>query len=144
MPGMEQKPPQAGPAQGSPMGSMPGMEGMNGKDHMAGMHMTGLFGGYSMSRDASGTSWQPDLAEHHGIHAMLGDWMLMGHLMLNGIYDTQSGPRGDDKTFLAGMIMGMARRELSDSDLVSFRAMLSPEPFMGRRGYPLLLQTGET
>lgn len=40
--------------------------------------------------------------------------------------------------------MGMARRDFSHSDLLSFRIMLSPEPFMGRRGYPLLLQTGET
>jgi len=143
MPGMEHKP-SKGAAQNPPSGNMQAMEGMNAHDNMAGMNMTGVFGGYPMSRDASGTSWQPDLAEHHGIHAMLGDWMLMGHLMLYGIYDTQSGPRGDDKTFLAGMIMGMARRELTDSDLVSFRAMLSPEPFMGRRGYPLLLQTGET
>lgn len=119
---------------GMNMGEKPGMQ----------MRMTGLFGAYPMGRDASGTSWQPDLAEHHGIHAMVGDWMLMGHLMLWGIYDTQSGPRGDKKAFPAGMIMGMARRELSDSDLISLRAMLSPEPFMGRRGYPLLLQTGET
>jgi len=37
------------------------------------MTMTGALGGYPMTRDASGTSWQPDLAEHHGIHLMAGD-----------------------------------------------------------------------
>jgi hypothetical protein len=111
---------------------------------MAGMTMTGAFGAYPMSRDASGTSWQPDLAEHHGIHVTAGDWMLMAHAMLWGIYDTQSGPRGDDKFFLAGMLMGMARRDFGENDTLSFRAMLSPDPFMGRSGYPLLLQAGET
>jgi hypothetical protein len=130
---------------GQPKDDMTKMPGMDMKD-MPGMQMemTGLFGDYPMARDASGTSWQPDLAEHRGLHATLDDWMLMGHLMLWGIYDTQNGPRGDDKVFPAGMIMGSARRELSDSDIVSLRIMLSPEAFMGRRGYPLLLQTGET
>ena len=69
-----------------------------------------------MSRDASGTSWQPDAAEHNGVHATAGDWMLMGHLMLTGVYGTQSGPRGGDKTFLEGMLMGAARRDFGDTD----------------------------
>src|SRR6185437_13173452 len=55
-----------------------------------------------------------------------------------------SGPRGDEKFFPAGMVMGMARRDLGESDALQFRAMLSPDPLMGRRGYPLLLASGET
>jgi hypothetical protein len=39
--------------------------------------------------------------------------------------------------------MGMAQQTLGDGTL-GFRAMLSPEPFMGPGGYPLLLATGET
>jgi hypothetical protein len=70
--------------------------------------------------------------------------MLMGHLMLWGIYDSQSGPRGGDKLFAAGMLMGSARRDVFNGDTLNFRAMLSPEPLMGSNGYPLLLQTGET
>ena len=130
------------PAAGTVQNSMPGMNTAN----MPSMQMptTGLFGSYPMARDASGTSWQPDLAEHRGLHDMLGDWMLMGHLTLWGIYDTQSGTRGDDMVFASGMLMGSARRDFSADDLLNFRIMLSPEPFMGRRGYPLLLQTGET
>jgi hypothetical protein len=104
----------------------------------------GVLGSYPMSRDASGTSWQPDAASHGGIHAMAGDWMLMGHLRLTGVYDWQSGPRGDDMAFLAGMAMGMARRDFGAADTLQFRLMLSPDPFMGKRGYPLLLATGET
>src|SRR4051794_23226834 len=91
----------AGPAlaQADSMQAMPGM-------NMPTMEMpsTGILGAYPMSRDASGTSWQPDAAEHGGVHEMAGDWMLMGHLMLTGVYDMQSGPRGDDKTFLEGMV----------------------------------------
>jgi hypothetical protein len=37
----------------------------------------------------------------------------------------------------------MARRPIGDGTL-QFRAMLSPDPVMGKRGYPLLLASGET
>lgn len=75
---------------------------------------------------------------------MRGPWVLMGHIMLNGVYSWQDGPRGDEKAFLAGMIMGIARRDLANGDVIQFRGMLSPDPFMGRSGYPLLLAAGET
>jgi hypothetical protein len=122
--------------------SMPGMD-MSG---MAGMDMAShsALGAYPMARDSSGTSWQPDLSEQTMLQTMSGDWMLMGHLMLTGIYDTQSGPRGGDKTYLAGMAMGMAQRSFGADDTLVFHAMMSPDPFMGRSGYPLLLATGET
>ena len=45
--------------------------------------------------------------------------------------------------FVSGMVMGMARRDLGRGTL-QLRAMLSPDPLMGRRGYPLLLAAGET
>jgi len=113
--------------------AMPGME----------QPMTGALGAYPMSREASGTAWQPDASTHGGLHATAGDWTLMGHLTLTAVYDWQEGPRGDEMGFVAGMIMGMARRDLGNGTL-QFRAMLSPEPLMGRRGYPLHLASGET
>jgi hypothetical protein len=67
----------------------------------------------------------------------------MGHGVLNLVYGHQSGPRGDDKAFASGMLMAMARRPLGDGTL-QFRAMLSPDPPMGKSGYPLLLASGET
>lgn len=113
-------------------------------DHGEGVHaMTGAFGPYAMTRESSGTAWQPDNSEHSGVHVMSGDWTLMGHGVLNLIYDHQSGPRGDDKVFAGGMLMGTARRPISNGTL-QFRAMLSPDPLMGKRGYPLLLASGET
>ena len=75
--------------------------------------------------------------------AMSGDWTLMAHGVANLVYDHQSGPRGDDKTFVSGMLMGMARRPLGNG-AVQFKAMVSPDPLMGPSGYPLLLASGET
>jgi hypothetical protein len=106
--------------------------------------MTGALGSYPMSRDASGTAWQPDSTPHPMGHVMRGDWTLMGHTLLNGVYSWQEGPRGDEQVFLAGMVMGAARRELDGGDTLTLRGMLSPDPFMGKRGYPLLLAAGET
>jgi hypothetical protein len=67
----------------------------------------------------------------------------MAHGLLNLVADHQSGPRGDDKAFASGMLMGMARHPLGKGT-VQFKAMLSPDPLMGKSGYPLLLATGET
>ena len=124
------------------MGDMP--TGNMPMQDLADMGSTGVLGSYPMTRDASGTSWQPDNSMHSAVHAIAGDWTLMGHMMLWGIYDTQSGPRGADKAFIEGMLMGAARRDLADGDRLNFRAMLSPDPFMGKSGYPELLASGET
>ena len=58
-----------------------------------------------MGRDASGTAWQPDVSSHGGVHVHSGDWMLMTHALLNGVYAWSDGPRGDEKAYLAGMVM---------------------------------------
>lgn len=109
-----------------------------------GLHaMTGALGRYPMAREASGTAWQPDTSKHGGLHVMSGDWTLMAHGELNLVHDWQGGPRGDTKTYAAGMLMGMARRPLGKGTL-QFKAMVSPDPLMGKRGYPLLLASGET
>jgi len=103
----------------------------------------GALGPYAMTREASGTAWQPDSSPHAGAHVTAGRWALMGHATLYGVYDRQSGPRGGEKGFVAGMAMGSARRALGPGTL-QLRASLSPDPLMGRRGYPLLLASGET
>jgi hypothetical protein len=105
--------------------------------------MSAALGPYPMQREASGTAWQPDNSAHHGLMITSGEWMLMAHGVLNLVTDHQSGPRGDDKAFPSGMLMGMASRPLGDGRL-QFKAMVSPDPLMGPRGYPLLLASGET
>ena len=106
--------------------------------------MESALGPYHMTRDASGTSWQPDASHHDAIMVHAGGWMLMGHALINGVYDSQSGPRGGDKAYLAGMLMGEASHSLGEANTMQFKAMLSPDPAMGPSGYPLLLATGET
>ena len=123
--------------------SQMGHEPAEAGGHVGHGAMAGAFGPYLMTREASGTAWQPDNAEHAGLMTMSGDWTLMAHGNLDLIYDWQGGPRGDDKLFAAGMLMGMARRPIANGTL-QFKGMLSPDPLMGKRGYPLLLATGET
>jgi hypothetical protein len=116
----------------------------SGQDGAAVGSASGLFGDYPASREASGTSWQPEAAPMHGRHGMLGAWSAGGHAFLNAIYDEQGGPRGDDEHFATSMAMAMAQRELGGGRL-GLRGMLSLDPWLvGRRGYPLLFQTGET
>jgi hypothetical protein len=123
---------------------------MTGMDHSDGdtikthHDMMGARGFYPMTREGSGTSWVPDDSSHGGIHGPDGDWMLMGHATLEGVYSSQGGPRGDDKAYVGGMLMGTALRAFDNGDNLQFRAMVSPDPFMGKRGYPLLLAAGET
>ncbi|HXS40805.1 MAG TPA: hypothetical protein VN766_11520 [Stellaceae bacterium] len=125
-------------------GSMGGMPGMNmGEDEMGMGPMQGMYGPYLMSREASGTSWQPESTPVEGAQLMAGNWMWMFHGIVNGIYDHQSGPRGGTKWFSNSMGMAMGQRPLGPGTL-GLRAMLSLDPLMGKRGYPLLLQTGET
>jgi hypothetical protein len=108
-----------------------------------GRAMTGALGPHPISREASGTAWQPDSSPHGGLHLNSGAWALMGHAALHGVYVNQGSPRGGEKAFVSGMVMGMARRPLGPGTL-QLRASLSPDPLMGRRGYPLLLAAGET
>jgi hypothetical protein len=136
MPGMTMP---TAPKPAEPAKAMPSHE-----KHPAGhMAMTGALGSYPMTREASGTAWQPDSSEHSGVMSMSGDWTLMAHGTLNLVYDSQGSRRGDDKPFASGMLMGMARRRLGQGT-VQLKAMISPDPLMGPSGYPLLLASGET
>src|SRR5947209_6602178 len=97
----------ANPHAGHDMAAMPGMD----KSHP----MTGALGPYSATREASGTAWQPDASEHAGLHLARGPWTVMLHGLLNAVYDSQSGPRGDDKGFVSGMLMAMAQRPVGEA-----------------------------
>ena len=116
---------------------------MSGMSGMAMGHMKGQLASYPMTRDASGTAWQPDSSPLEGLHGDIAGWSTMLHGYFTLVYDNQGGPRGDTKTFFESMIMGMAQRPLGGGTL-TLRAMGSLDPFMGKSGYPLLLQTGET
>jgi hypothetical protein len=127
------------PHAGHDMAAQPGMQGMAHGDH----GMGGALGAYSMGRDSSGSAWQPESAPMVGWHGQAGGWSTMVHGEIWGVWDDQGGPRGEDKAFSESMIMAMAQRPLGAGTL-TLRAMGSLDPLMGRAGYPLLLQTGET
>jgi hypothetical protein len=135
--------PMTSPTNGAAMpGMTSGASSMAGMDMSGGM-MAGQAGSYAMTRDASGTSWQPESSPMQGTSFMLGGWSAMLHGSVTGIYDYQGGKRGDDKVFVESMVMAMAQTKAGPGTL-TLRAMLSLDPLMGKSGYPLLLQTGET
>jgi hypothetical protein len=127
----------ANPAVAADQGDMEGM------DMSTEMSMHGFYGQYPMSREASGTSWVPESTPLEGVMGMYGEWMAMVQGYADLVYDDQGGKRGADKTFLEGMLMGMASHPLGGGT-IGLRSMFSPDPLMGKDGYPLLLQTGET
>jgi hypothetical protein len=84
-----------------------------------------------------------NMEDMEGVMTQAGDWHLMAHGWVNAVLDHQGGPRGDHDTFSNSMFMGMASRPLAAGSL-ELHAMLSLDPAMGKGGYPLLFQTGET
>src|SRR5881409_2133556 len=100
--------------------------------------------GIPESRMGSGTSWLPDASPVHAAHMVLGDWTLMLHGKGFAQYDWQGGPRGSDQVGVINWAMAAASRSLGGGRL-ELRGMLSAEPWtIGARGYPLLLQSGES
>jgi hypothetical protein len=114
------------------------------------MQMSGMQGmperpfGIPMTRMGSGTAWLPDASAMRAWHFMAGPWMLMVHGDAFLQYDHQGGPRGDDQVGSINWAMLMAMRRLAGGTL-HLHGMASAEPLtIGKRGYPLLLQSGET
>lgn len=97
------------------------------------------------STEGSGTSRLPgNEGGMHGLHLNVADdWMVMAHGYAWGVYTDQSGPRGDDKTYVQSMAMLTAERQF-EGGRFQFKSMLSLEPLMSNRGYPNLFATGET
>lgn len=100
--------------------------------------------GIPMERMGSGTTWIPDAVALPSRHFTAGDWTFMVHGFLFGQYDRQNGPRGADQWGSLNWAMIMADRPLAGGR-IQLRFMPSLDPWtVGRCGYPLLLQSGET
>ena len=102
-----------------------------------------------MSRNGSGTSWQPDVSPMYMY--MRGNarsnWMIHGNIVVR--YNKQDvlnkGSRGGSKVDAPNWFMGMYNRRVGTSGLFNATAMISFDPFtVGESGYPLLFQSGET
>lgn len=112
-------------------------------DSTQGMVMLGPLG-ISMDRLGSGTTWIPDAVTLPSRHFMAGKWTLMVNGFLFGQYDAQDGPRGASQFGIVNWAMLMVSRDLAGGSL-HFHFMNSLDPAtVGKCGYPLLLQSGET
>ena len=102
-----------------------------------------------MSRNGSGTGWQPDAAPMYMYMIHKKKWMYMVHGNFFVRYDKQDighkGIRGDEGFDAPDMLMVMGQRQVGERGLFHFNTMLSLDAvFTGERGYPLLFQTGES
>jgi hypothetical protein len=144
-PGVHAQPPK----KGQEAGQMPHVQPMTpDQSKMVHLHheqpATGMFGPYPLTREASGTSWQPESSTHEGLHFVEGRWITMVHAWATGVWDDQGGPRGGEKFYGANMAMARTHGPLGPG-VAGLRVMLSAEPAtIGKEGYPLLLQTGES
>ena len=100
-----------------------------------------------MTRDGSGTAWNPDASPMEAVHGTLGGWTTMLHgavtprIMAQDVFG--SGTRGATRVGAPNWAMGMAHRAVGGVHL-TLRGMVSLDPLTeGTRGYPLLFQTGE-
>jgi hypothetical protein len=118
--------------------------GMSAGEHARMMaEMTGPLG-IPVDRMGSGTSWLPDESIMPFVRFRAGEWSVMVHGVAFGQYQRQYGARGDDQLGSINWAMLMATRNLPRGRL-QLRTMLTLEPWtVSGRGYPLLLQSGET
>lgn len=147
---MDSMPMPAKPAMPASMpASTPALTPAAEHDQMSAMEMSGpmampaMYGSYTMSREASGTAWQPDTTPDLAIEFSWSDWMLMVHGYIDAVADQQGGPRGRAMLFSESMLMVMAQRRLGAGTL-GVHTMFSLDPLMGPSGYPLLFASGET
>ncbi|MCF2519403.1 hypothetical protein [Dyadobacter sp. CY351] len=114
-------------------------------------HMTHSFSlSLPMTRNGSGTGWQPDATPMYAYmkHSDKWNYMLHGSVFLR--YTAQNfnndGLKGSkSKVSVPNWFMGMAQRQVGKNGLLNIRAMVSLDRlFDGGGGYPLLFQSGET
>ena len=136
MPGMQM------PQQDTTRKKMPAMVHGPQSDTMS-MSMDGPLG-ISMERMGSGTTWIPDAVSLPARHFMKGGWSVMLHGFAFAEYDKQGSRRGSDQFGSLNWAMLMADRRVGGGHL-QLRFMPSLDAAtVGKCGYPLLLQSGET
>jgi hypothetical protein len=103
-----------------------------------------------MTRNGSGTGWQPDATPMYAYMAHGRRWYYMLHGSLFVRYTNQNinhlGKKGADADIsVPNWVMGMAQRQVVNNGLLTIRSMVSLDRlFDGGAGYPLLYQSGET
>jgi hypothetical protein len=102
-----------------------------------------------MTRNGSGTSWNPDATPVYAWMKHTNSWMFMfmGDIFVR--YNKQdlgnTGNRGGEKWDAPDMLMAMGQCKVGKNGLIHFNAMLSTDALIaGGEGYPLLFQSGES
>lgn len=119
-------------------------------EHMAMKEMSHAFSrNLPMTRNGSGTGWNPDAAPMYGLMKHAGSWMFMFHGDIFPRYTKQdaanAGSRGSQLFDAPDMLMAMGQRKVGGRGLFHFNIMLSTDALItGKEGYPLLFQTGES
>jgi len=132
---------------------MPAGRGRDTMDHS--MHMMHSMPSHSysrnlpMSRNGSGTGWNPDASPMYMWMRSSGntDWMFHGNIFLR--YTNQdifkAGSRGENKIDAPNWFMAMMNKKIGEKGLLNATAMVSLDRITeGGNGYPLLFQSGET
>jgi hypothetical protein len=119
------------------------------KDSMVEMPSHAYSRNLPMSRNGSGTGWNPDASPMYMWLRSSGktDWMFHGNIFMR--YTNQdifsSGKRGADDISLPNWFMAMMNRKIGEKGLLNATAMISLDRITdGGNGYPLLFQSGET
>jgi len=131
------------------MSNMPGMDHQHG-----GMQMSSTANiGDPMSRESSGTAWNPDSSPMHAYSKMYNDGgmlMLMGtgflrYTAVGSSRDVSAAGKGSrSRVDAPSMAMLMYSRPAGKNAQLGFRVMASLDPLIQRGyGYPLLYQSGE-
>ena len=103
---------------------------------MASMTMTSsIFPGLPLSREGSGTSWQPDSSPAFAWHAPAGSWTLMVHGSAFLRYTSQdtfrAGTRGASRLDAPNWVMIMAQPPRGERGGFTFRGMFSLDRLTG-------------
>jgi len=133
--------------------SMMNMQMDSSMHDMHGMNMPGMNHAYSLSlpmnRNGSGTSWNPDNTPMYMImkHGKKDMWMFHGSVWLryNNQELTKKTSRSDAQFDAPNWFMAMYNRQVGKNGLLNVSGMFSLDPLtVGKSGYPLLFQSGES
>lgn len=123
--------------------------GMHDTAHLSPMPTHAYSRNLPMSRNSSGTAWNPDSSPMYMWMEQTSktDWMFHGNLFLRytntDIFN--NGNRGADKFDVPNWFMVMMNRKIGKKGLLNATAMISLDRLTeGGDGYPLLFQSGET
>ena len=121
----------------------------HGSDEAGGMASHAYSRNLPMSRNGSGTGWNPDASPMYMWmrSTKKTDWMFHGNIFMRytntDIFN--KGSRGDGEMSFPNWFMAMMNRKVGKKGLFNATAMISLDRLTeGGDGYPLLFQSGET